>query len=149
MRAVVQRVTRARVEAGGETCGAIAGGLCVLVGVGREDTEADARALADKITGLRVFEDASGKMNANVADSGGSVLAISQFTLYGDARKGRRPSFSEAMEPTRARELFELFCAFCRENGVAVETGRFREHMELELVNSGPVTILLDTARVF
>jgi D-aminoacyl-tRNA deacylase len=149
MRAVVQRVTRASVEVGGETVGAVAHGLCVLVGVGREDTELDAQTLAEKVTGLRVFDDASGKMNLSVIDTQGSVLAVSQFTLYGDVRKGRRPSFSEAMEPLRANVLFEQFCVGCRTRGVSVETGRFREHMKVDLENDGPVTILIDTARRF
>lgn len=149
MRAVVQRVRRAKVEVDSELVGAVDLGLCALVGVGREDSEADARALAEKVTGLRIFEDAEGKMNLSVLDVGGKILAISQFTLYGDVRRGKRPSFSEAMEPGRAAELFEAFCEHCRKAGVAVEIGRFRAHMEVELVNSGPVTILIDTARTF
>jgi D-tyrosyl-tRNA(Tyr) deacylase len=149
MRAVVQRVTRASVAVEGEVVGNIEGGLCVLVGVGREDTDQDAIGLADKVVRLRIFEDREGKMNLSVLEQGGAVLAISQFTLLGDARRGNRPSFSSAMDPGRARELFDRFCETCRTAGVRVETGRFRAHMEVELVNSGPVTLLLDTQRLF
>ncbi len=149
MRAVVQRVTRAKVTVAGEVVGAIDRGLCVLVGVGRGDEHAAARALADKVTGLRIFEDEGGKMNLSVLDVGGELLAVSQFTLFGDVRKGKRPSFGGAMEPERAERLFELFCEACRERGLRVETGRFRTHMDVELVNSGPVTVLVDTARTF
>jgi D-tyrosyl-tRNA(Tyr) deacylase len=149
MRAVVQRVTRASVTVEGEVVGNIEGGLCVLVGVGREDTDQDAIGLADKVVRLRIFEDPGGKMNLSVLDQGGAVLAISQFTLFGDARRGNRPSFSAAMDPGRAHELFDRFCEACRAAGVRVETGRFRAHMQVELVNSGPVTLLLDTQRLF
>ena len=149
MRAVVQRVTRASVTVEGELVGSIEGGLCVLVGVGREDTAEDAVGLADKVVRLRIFEDPGGKMNLSVLDQGGAVLAISQFTLLGDARRGNRPSFSSAMDPGRAQELFDRFCDACRTAGVRVETGRFRAHMQVELVNSGPVTLLLDTQRLF
>lgn len=149
MRAVFQRVKRAKVTVAGEVVGEIGVGACVLVGVGREDAEADAVALADKVLGLRVFEDEAGKMNLSVLDVGGAVLAVSQFTLFGDARKGRRPSFTEAMEPGRANELFERFCAACRERGAPVSTGRFRAEMLVEIANDGPVTILLDTRRAF
>lgn len=145
MRAVVQRVSKARVEVDGELVGAIGPGLCVLVGVGQGDSESDAAALADKCVGLRIFEDKDGKMNLDLRQVGGELLAVSQFTLLGDARKGRRPSFSQAMPPEPAKLLFEAFCTACRRAGVGVQTGRFRAHMELELVNSGPVTILLDT----
>ena len=124
-------------------------GLCVLVGVGRDDSEQDAAALADKVVGLRIFEDDAQKMNLSVLDVGGAVLAVSQFTLYGDARKGKRPSFTAAMEPARAQTLFENFCAECRTRGARVETGRFRTHMLVSLENDGPVTILLDTQRAF
>lgn len=133
----------------GEVVGKIGRGLCVLVGVGREDGDDDASLLADKVAGLRIFEDAEGKMNLDVSQVGGALLAVSQFTLFGDARKGRRPSFGEAMEPVRAAELFERFCAECRARGLRVETGRFRAHMHVDLVNEGPVTILLDTKRAF
>jgi D-tyrosyl-tRNA(Tyr) deacylase len=148
MRAVVQRVTRASVRVGDETVGSIERGLCVLVGVAAGDTETDARALADKVTGLRVFEDDAEKMNLDVRDVKGALLCISQFTLLGDARKGRRPSFSEAMAPEPAAELFERFCRYSSE-AVPVEKGRFRASMQVELVNDGPVTVLLDTRRTF
>lgn len=149
MRAVVQRVSRARVSVAGEVVGEIGAGLCVLVGVARGDDEAAARALADKVVGLRIFEDEAGKMNRSLEDVGGELLAVSQFTLLGDARKGRRPSFGDAMEPVEAQRLFELFCDACRAHGLRVATGRFRAHMEVELVNDGPVTLLLDTQRTF
>lgn len=146
MRAVVQRVSQAEVTVAGERVGRIAGGLCVLVGVGREDDEAAASSLADKVVKLRIFEDQAGKMNLSVLEAGGELLAVSQFTLYGDTSKGRRPSFMLAMEPGRAEQLFELFCDACRKLGARVETGRFRTHMSVSLVNDGPVTLLLDTA---
>ena len=149
MRAVIQRVNHAQVNVEGSTVGRIELGLCVLVGVGREDSEQDAAALADKVVGLRIFEDDAQKMNLSVLDVGGAVLAVSQFTLYGDARKGKRPSFTAAMEPARAQTLFENFCAECRTRGARVETGRFRTHMLVSLENDGPVTILLDTQRAF
>ncbi|HEY3237144.1 MAG TPA: D-aminoacyl-tRNA deacylase, partial [Polyangiaceae bacterium] len=119
-----------------------------LVGVGRDDTEQDAQLLAEKIVGLRIFADPAGKMNLAVTDCGGSLLAVSQFTLYGDVRKGKRPSFTQAMEPDRANHLFALFCGQCRELGVSVETGVFGAHMQVELVNDGPVTILIDTKKI-
>lgn len=149
MRAVVQRVGRAAVRVDGEVVGAIEGGVCVLVGVARGDTEADARALAEKVVGLRIFEDEAGKMNLGLLEAGGALLAVSQFTLLGDVRKGKRPSFIDAMEPEEANRLFERFCEEARALGARVETGRFRAHMEVELVNDGPVTILLDTRKVF
>jgi D-tyrosyl-tRNA(Tyr) deacylase len=147
MRAVVQRVTHARVTVEGEVTGEIEGGLCVLVGVGKDDGEDDASALADKVVKLRIFEDEAGKMNKSLLDAGGALLAVSQFTLYGDTSRGRRPSFTLAMEPGRAEQLFESFCAACRKLGVTVATGRFRTHMSVSLVNDGPVTLVLDTAR--
>jgi D-tyrosyl-tRNA(Tyr) deacylase len=149
MRAVVQRVTDAKVEVEDAIVGRITKGLCVLVGVGKDDAESDAESLAEKVVGLRIFEDADEKMNLGVLEVGGSVLAISQFTLYGDARKGKRPSFTEAMEPGRANQLFEHFCAHVRKIGATVETGRFRAHMLVSLANDGPVTILLDTKKLF
>jgi D-tyrosyl-tRNA(Tyr) deacylase len=149
MRAVVQRVSRARVLVGGEVTGAIARGLLVLLGVGREDGEADARFLADKVAALRVFEDAAGKMNLAVGDAGGGVLVVSQFTLLGDARKGNRPSFTEAAPPEVANRLYERFCALLHEKGLPVGTGVFRATMEVELVNDGPVTLLLDSRKTF
>lgn len=149
MRAVVQRVRRASVRVGDEVVGEIGAGLCVLVGVSRDDVDADADGLADKVLGLRIFEDDEGKMNRSLLETGGALLAVSQFTLFGDARKGRRPSFIEAMEPVRANELFERFCQKCRAGGAEVATGRFRAEMLVELANDGPVTILLDTKRTF
>jgi D-aminoacyl-tRNA deacylase len=149
MRAVVQRVNYASVTVDEAVVGRIDRGLCVLVGVGRGDEEADARALADKVVGLRIFEDDAEKMNLGVLEVGGAILAVSQFTLFGDVRKGKRPSFTEALEPTRAEELFEQFCAECRARGASVETGRFRTQMRVALENDGPVTILIDSKRVF
>ncbi len=149
VRAVVQRVTRASVTVGEEAVGAIGAGLCVLVGVAEGDDEAAAAALADKVVGLRIFEDEAGKMNRSLADVGGELLCVSQFTLLGDARKGRRPSFTAAMEPVRAAALVDHFAAACAAGGVRVATGRFRAHMRVELVNDGPVTLLLDTQRAF
>jgi len=145
MRAVVQRVTSAQVTVEGELTGRIDAGLCVLVGVGKDDHEADATALADKVARLRIFEDDAGKMNQSLLDTGGALLAVSQFTLYGDTSRGRRPSFTGAMEPARAEQLFECFCAAARNLGLTVATGRFRTHMSVSLVNDGPVTLLLDT----
>lgn len=145
MRAVVQRVSSAAVSVGGEELGRIGPGLCVLVGVGKDDTDGDATALASKVVTLRIFEDDAGKMNRSLLDSGGQLLAISQFTLYGDTRKGRRPSFEAAMEPDGANALFERFCEHCRALGATVQTGKFRSHMEVTLTNDGPVTIVLDT----
>lgn len=149
MRAVVQRVSRARVLVEGRVSGEVGRGLAVLLGVGRDDGEADARLLADKVAGLRVFEDPSGKMNLAVAEVGGGVLVVSQFTLLGDARKGNRPSFTDAAPPEAANALYERFCALVREKGLPVGTGVFRATMALELVNDGPVTILLDSKRLF
>jgi D-tyrosyl-tRNA(Tyr) deacylase len=149
MRAVLQRVTEARVVVDGAVTGEIRRGLCVLVGVSAKDTEADARWIAQKCTAARVFTDDNDKMNLSVKDVGGSILAVSQFTLYGDLRTGRRPSFTEAMEPVRAKELFEVFCNEVRGLGVDVQTGVFRAHMDVSLCNSGPVTLLLDSTRSF
>jgi len=149
MRAVVQRVTRASVTVEQEITGEIGQGLLVLLGVAEDDAESDADYLADKIAGLRIFEDEAGKMNLSVVDSGGAVLAVSQFTLYGDVRRGRRPSFDAAARPERARELYEYFVGRIRAAGLRCETGRFQAMMEVELVNSGPVTILLDSKRTF
>jgi D-tyrosyl-tRNA(Tyr) deacylase len=149
MRVVVQRVSRAKVTVNGEIAGEIGLGLLVLVGVGREDGEADATYLAGKIAGLRVFEDAEGKMNRSVLDANGSVLAVSQFTLYGDVRRGKRPSFDAAAPPEQARRLYEFFVERMRATGLRCETGRFQEMMQVELVNEGPVTILLDSGKVF
>jgi D-aminoacyl-tRNA deacylase len=149
MRAVVQRVSRARVTVQGEITGKIGRGLLVLIGIGSADTEADAAYLADKIAGLRIFEDDQGKMNLSLADLGGSVLAVSQFTLYGDVRHGKRPSFDAAAPPEKARTLYEYFVERIRATGLRCETGRFQAMMQVELVNDGPVTILLDSSRVF
>lgn len=144
----MQRVSRAEVRVDGEVVGRIGPGLLVLLGVGEGDGEAAADWLADKIAHLRVFEDEEGKMNRSLLDTAGSVLAVSQFTLYGDCRKGRRPSFAAAARPERAEPLFEYFVARMREQGVPVETGRFGARMEVELVNDGPVTLWLDTEGV-
>ncbi len=149
MRAVVQRVSRASVKVNGEAVGEIGRGLLVLLAVGQGDTEADADYLADKIAGLRVFEDSDGKMNLAAADIGGAVLAISQFTLYGDVRRGKRPSFDAAARPEQAIPLYEYFVAKIRASGLPCQTGRFQEMMQVELVNDGPVTILLDSRKVF
>jgi D-tyrosyl-tRNA(Tyr) deacylase len=149
MRAVVQRVSRAKVTVGGEITGEIGRGLLVLLGVGQPDNEADAEYLAEKILGLRIFEDDAGKMNRSVVEVSGGVLAVSQFTLYGDVRRGRRPSFDDAARPEQARALYEYFVGRIRSAGLPCETGRFQEMMDVELVNKGPVTILLDSARTF
>jgi D-tyrosyl-tRNA(Tyr) deacylase len=149
VRAVVQRVSRAEVRVDGRITGRIDRGLAVLLGVAREDAEEDASLLADKVAALRVFEDGAGKMNLPVAEVGGAVLVVSQFTLLGDARKGNRPSFVDAAPPEEASALYERFCARVREKGLAVATGVFRASMEVELVNEGPVTILLDSRRLF
>lgn len=149
MRAVVQRVSKASVTVDGTVVGEIGAGLLVLVGVGLNDGEADAEYLAEKVCGLRIFEDDAGKMNRSVAESGGAVLAVSQFTLYGDARRGKRPSFDEAARPERARELYEYFVDQVRRRGLRCETGQFQAMMSVSLVNEGPVTLLLDSARLF
>lgn len=149
MRAVVQRVSRAKVTVNENITGEIGLGLLVLLGVGHEDSEADLNYMVEKIAGLRVFEDEAGKMNRSVRDVGGSVLAVSQFTLYGDVRRGKRPSFDDAAPPVEARRLYELFVERIRSLGLACETGRFQEMMEVELVNDGPVTILLDSKKLF
>jgi D-tyrosyl-tRNA(Tyr) deacylase len=149
MRAVVQRVTRASVNVDEEIIGEIGRGLLVLLGVAQEDAEADADYLAEKIAGLRIFEDDDGKMNLSVVDAGGAVLAVSQFTLFGDVRRGKRPSFDAAARPERARELYEYFVERVRAAGLRCETGRFQAMMDVEMVNSGPVTILLDSKKLF
>ena len=149
MRAVVQRVSRARVSVNSDVTGEIGCGLLVLLGVSKDDTEADADYLADKIIGLRVFEDTGGKMNHAVREAEGSVLVVSQFTLYGDVRRGKRPSFDAAAPPEKARMLYEYFVERIRAAGVRCETGRFQEMMQVELVNDGPVTILLDSSKGF
>jgi D-tyrosyl-tRNA(Tyr) deacylase len=149
MRAVVQRVSRVSVKVGGEVVGRIGLGLLVLLGVAQDDSESDADYLADKIAGLRIFEDAGGKMNLAVADVGGAVLAVSQFTLFGDVRRGKRPSFDTAARPEQAARLYEYFVEKIRAAGLRCETGRFQEMMQVELVNEGPVTILLDSKKTF
>ncbi|PIJ60395.1 D-aminoacyl-tRNA deacylase [Mesotoga sp. H07.pep.5.3] len=148
MRAVVQRVSSASVVVDGKVTGKIDKGLLVLVGIGREDDERDVEWLVDKTINLRIFEDENDKMNLSLIDVSGSLLAISQFTVMGDARKGRRPSFTDAAEPEVARGLFNDFLQMASKT-VRVETGIFQAHMDVELVNSGPVTILLDSKRVF
>ena len=150
MRAVLQRVTRARVDVAGEegnsrVAGEIGAGLLVLLGVAKPDTPADAEFLADKITSLRIFADDAGKMNRSVIDIGGALLVVSQFTLYGDTRKGRRPSFDRAASADQARALYELFVAAVRRTGVRVETGVFQAHMAVSLTNDGPVTLILES----
>jgi len=142
-------VSRASVKVGDDVTGEIERGLLVLLGVAREDTEADADYLAEKIAGLRIFEDDAGKMNLSEMDVGGAVLAVSQFTLFGDVRRGKRPSFDAAARPERARELYDYFVGQVRGLGLRCETGRFQEMMEVELINSGPVTILVDSKREF
>ena len=142
-------MSRAQVTVNGRIAGEITLGLLVLLGVGREDTESDVNYLADKIAGLRIFQDADEKMNLSVVDVGGSVLVVSQFTLYGDVRRGRRPSFDAAAAPDAAQRLYELFVERIRAAGLRCETGRFQEMMQVELVNDGPVTILLDSTKIF
>lgn len=149
MRAVVQRVARASVRVRGETVGEIGQGLLVLLAVARDDAEADVRYMVEKITGLRIFDDAEGRMNLSVKETGGALLVVSQFTLYGDVRRGKRPSWSEAAPPEVAEPLYERFVAEARKTGVRVEKGSFRQMMEVELVNVGPVTILLDSRKLF
>lgn len=146
MRAVVQRVSSANVTVDSAIVGAIDRGFLILVGITHTDGEAEAAYLARKIAGLRVFEDDAGKMNLALADVGGSVLAVSQFTLYGDARKGRRPSFVNAARPEQAEPLYQRFCALLREQGLTVELGIFQAEMQVALINDGPVTLWLDTA---
>ena len=149
MRAVVQRVSHAKVTVAGKVTGEIGRGLLVLLGVGGNDGESEANYLAEKIIGLRIFEDDGGKMNRAVAEIEGSILVVSQFTLYGDVRKGRRPSFDDAARPQKARALYEYFVERVRARGVRCETGRFQEMMDVELVNQGPVTILVDSTKAF
>ena len=149
MRAVVQRVSRAKVTVGTEVTGEIGAGLMILLGVGREDAAAVASALAEKVANLRIFEDENEKMNRSLLDVQGSALVVSQFTLYGDARGGRRPGFIAAAPPELAKALYEEFCAALRKLGVNVATGIFQAMMSVELVNEGPVTILLDSDKTF
>jgi D-tyrosyl-tRNA(Tyr) deacylase len=149
MRAVVQRVSQASVTVAGEVVGQIGQGMLVLLGVADGDDDRDAATLADKIVGLRIFEDEEGKMNRGLTDIGGAMLVVSQFTLLGDCRKGRRPSFVAAAAPETAERLYEVFVQAVRNAGIEVGTGRFRQHMEVALVNDGPVTLLLDSRKLF
>jgi len=145
MRACIQRVRHAQVAVGGDICGRIDHGMLVLLGVAVDDTEADARQLADKIGRLRIFEDSQEKMNLSLGDVGGSMLVVSQFTLLGDCRKGRRPSFTDAAPPDVAEKLYQVFVDCITQQGISVATGRFRQHMEVELVNDGPVTLIVNS----
>jgi len=149
MRAVVQRVTRAKVSVGNEVVGEIKGGLVVLLGVARDDSTADGDYLAAKIAALRIFDDEAGKMNLSVRDIGGEVLVVSQFTLYGDVRRGLRPSWIDAAEPEVANTLYEHFVSEMKKQGIGVATGSFRSMMQVELVNDGPVTIMIDSRKKF
>ena len=149
MRAVIQRVSRAEVRVAEAVIGRIGEGLLVLLGVGRGDGEADAAYIAEKTAGLRVFPDEEGKLNRSVVDVGGGALVVSQFTLYGDVRRGRRPSFDDAAPPAEADRLYRFFCERLQEQGLTVETGQFQAMMQVELVNDGPVTILLDSKKNF
>lgn len=149
MRAVVQRVSEARVTVDGEVVGQIGPGLCVLLGVADDDTLDDVTYTANKIVGLRIFEDDAGKMNLSLAEQGRAMLVVSQFTLFGDCRKGRRPSFITAAGPEQGNELYEAFCEQVRGQGIEVATGRFRAMMDVALVNQGPVTLLIDSRKAF
>ena len=149
MRAVIQRVSRARVRVDGQTTGEIGQGLLILLGVGQGDTPKEADYLLEKIINLRIFEDAGGKMNLSLLETGGQLMVISQFTLYADCRKGRRPSFTDAAPPEEAQKLYDYFVGAARNRGLPVATGIFQALMEVELVNSGPVTILLDSSKDF
>jgi D-aminoacyl-tRNA deacylase len=149
VRAVVQRVSEASVTVEGKSTGQIGPGLCVLLGVGAQDAEDDARWMADKIADLRIFEDEAGKMNRSLLDVHGALLAVSQFTLFGDARKGTRPGFIEAARPEAAQPLYDKFCSFVRARGVTVAEGVFRATMQVRIVNEGPVTLLLDSKKLF
>jgi D-tyrosyl-tRNA(Tyr) deacylase len=149
MRAVVQRVTQARVDVEAQTVGRIDRGLLVLLGVARDDTNADADYLAEKVANLRIFNDDQGKMNRSLVETAGGLLVVSQFTLYGDVRRGRRPSYTDAAEPDRAIALYEYFVERARGYGIKVETGVFQAMMQVSLINDGPVTILLDSRKGF
>ena len=145
MRAVIQRVIQAKVTVGGKIVGQIGPGLCIFLGVGKDDTEANAKALGDKITNLRLFEDEQGKMNRSLLDTGGELLVVSQFTLYGDCRKGNRPSFTDAAPPAQAERLYEYFSARLGNAGIKIAAGQFQAHMQVALVNDGPVTLVLES----
>ncbi len=149
MRAVVQRAGRSRVEVSEKVVGEISSGVVVFAGIGTEDGEEDCRYLAEKISTLRIFEDEEGKMNLSLMETGGEVLCISQFTLYGDCRKGRRPNFFGAAKPDKAKYLYEQLCKMLREKGLKVETGIFQAMMKVHVENDGPVTILLDSRKLF
>jgi D-tyrosyl-tRNA(Tyr) deacylase len=149
MRAVVQRVLRAKVSVDGKIAGEIERGMLVLLGVGANDAKQDADYLAEKIVGLRIFDDEQGKMNVSAVQASAGVLVVSQFTLYGDARRGKRPSFDAAAHPEKARALYEYFVDRIRQSGLKCETGQFQASMQVELVNDGPVTILLDSSKAF
>lgn len=149
MRCVIQRVTEASVTVDGDVIGKIGRGYMILIGVSAEDGDKDVKYMADKVPNLRIFEDEDGKMNRSILDVGGEILAVSQFTLYGDARGGRRPSFSTAARPEMANELYEKLVEAWRAQGLHVETGRFRAEMQVALVNDGPVTLLMDSAKTF
>ncbi len=149
MRALVQRVSQAKVEVEGVVAGEIRGGLLVLVGASKHDSPSDADWLAEKVVQLRIFSDDAGKMNLSLLETGGALLVVSQFTLYGDVRRGKRPSFDAASPPEAARQLYEFFVQCIRNSGLRCETGRFQETMQVELVNEGPVTILVDSTKQF
>ena len=149
MRAVIQRVKKAEVRVDGRTVGAVSEGMLVLLGVGKNDTPEDARSLADKVLNLRIFDDSEGRMNLSLLETEGQLLCVSQFTLYGDCRKGRRPSYDQAARPEVAGGLYDAFVVAARAGGVTVQTGQFQAMMEVELVNDGPVTLLLDSERTF
>ena len=149
MRTVIQRVTEASVRVDGNVVGSIGPGMLVLVGIGKDDSEKDIAYVAEKIAGLRIFEDSSGKMNLSIRDTGGEILAVSQFTLYGDCRKGRRPSYARAAAGDSARRCYESFIAEIAQRGIPVRTGVFGAAMDVHMVNSGPVTLLIDSSRDF
>ncbi|NLW25527.1 MAG: D-tyrosyl-tRNA(Tyr) deacylase [Clostridia bacterium] len=149
MRAVIQRVKKGSVKVEGKRVGEIGTGLVILLGVTHDDTDEDAKYLAEKICNLRIFEDEEGKLNLSLLDIGGAILSVSQFTLYGDCRKGRRPSFTDAAHPEKAKELYEVFNKLLVEKGIKVETGVFQAYMEVEIINDGPVTMLLDSKKGF
>lgn len=149
MRAVVQRVKRASVTVENNVVAKIGPGLVILLGVGRDDEKKDACYLAEKIINLRIFDDQAGKMNLSLQDTRGEILAVSQFTLFGDARKGRRPGYSDAAEPVKANEMYLYFVEEIKRQGIPVQTGIFQAHMQVELINDGPVTIMLDSQKLF
>lgn len=149
MRAVIQRVKESRVEVKGEIVGSIGRGLLVLLGVEEGDSEKDCEYLANKVTHLRIFSDSDGLMNLSLAETGGSVMVVSQFTLLGDCRKGRRPSFAKAASPGKAQELYQYFVSRLDQMGLGVATGRFQEMMDVQLINDGPVTLIMDSRKLF